>query len=117
MSVERCVCFDVPFTLIARLAREGRTLERIRAETGCSGGCGMCKPYIDVVIATGRTVLPVLSESVCRAIVENAQGSSWARADGSLAMGDGDQGSGAVPPTSPASRAPIPPFQPPGAVR
>ena len=72
MSVDRCVCYDVMFTRIAALAKAGKSLEQIRAETGCSGGCGMCKPYIDVVIATGRTVLPVMSEEVCRAVVERA---------------------------------------------
>jgi bacterioferritin-associated ferredoxin len=72
MSVDRCVCYDVLFTQIAALAKSGKSLEQIRVETGCSGGCGMCKPYIDVVIATGRTELPVMSEEVCRAIVERA---------------------------------------------
>ena len=70
MGIDRCVCHDVTFASLKVLARQfdpraaspeadpgvvdlaSRELRRI---TGCTTGCGMCEPYIRLMLETGRT--------------------------------------------------------------
>ncbi len=73
--VDRCICYAVPFVEIARRAKLGKSFEVISADTGCCRGCGMCEPYVKVVVATGRTSLPVLTRAQSEAIV--AQAAAW----------------------------------------
>lgn len=58
--VERCVCHDVPFERVRGLRDQGLSLEQIVARTGCTTGCGMCAPYVRLVMRTGRTRFAVL---------------------------------------------------------
>lgn len=59
--VDRCVCHDVTFAELLRLVDErGLSLEELQEETGCGTGCGTCLPYIDIVLETRQTILPVL---------------------------------------------------------
>ncbi|MBY0307354.1 MAG: hypothetical protein K2Q09_01295 [Phycisphaerales bacterium] len=58
--VNRCVCADLPFGAVAALARRGKTFAEIREATDCCRGCGMCEPYVRLVIRTLVTDLPVL---------------------------------------------------------
>jgi bacterioferritin-associated ferredoxin len=61
MAVDRCVCRDVPFSRLAELVAGGaRTVAELSAQTGCCTGCGMCEPYVRLVIETGRTRFAVL---------------------------------------------------------
>ncbi len=60
MSVDRCVCMNVPFSEMLELRAQGLSFADIRERTGCCSGCGMCEPYVRVALATGRTELPVL---------------------------------------------------------
>ena len=63
MPVNRCICADVPFTELKKLADTGiRDLEELGRLTNCGKGCGMCIPYIRVMLATGNTDLPVLTD-------------------------------------------------------
>lgn len=64
MFVDRCVCHRVPFRLLDQIVErehdvETETAEQIiealSARTGCSTGCGMCRPYILRMIETGQT--------------------------------------------------------------
>jgi bacterioferritin-associated ferredoxin len=60
--VDRCVCAHVDFAEFKRQAdRLGLDLEELCRRTGCGLGCGCCRPYLRVVLATGRTRLPVLT--------------------------------------------------------
>ncbi|MBS0190142.1 MAG: (2Fe-2S)-binding protein [Planctomycetes bacterium] len=60
--VTRCVCRNVPFTELKELADAGiRDLDELSRRTGCGTGCGMCIPYIRVMLTTGQTDLPVMS--------------------------------------------------------
>lgn len=59
--VDRCICKDVGFTRIAELRAEGCGYEQAVERTGCCTGCGLCEPYVRLVLLTGSTVLPVLS--------------------------------------------------------
>jgi bacterioferritin-associated ferredoxin len=71
--VDRCICYEVPFTTVAQRAKAGENYEQISRATGCCQGCGMCERYVRVVIATGRTSLPVLTFQQADDIVEQAQ--------------------------------------------
>ncbi|MCC6425380.1 MAG: (2Fe-2S)-binding protein [Phycisphaerales bacterium] len=61
MQVDRCVCHDITFERLKQLADErGIDAAGLRELTGCGGGCGMCIPYIHVMLRTGQTSLPVM---------------------------------------------------------
>lgn len=60
--VDRCVCKSVSFVRLKELADQGHAdLDALSKKTGCGTGCGMCVPYIRVVLATGRTNLPIMT--------------------------------------------------------
>ena len=76
MSVDRCVCHNVPFTRLIRLHREtGARLEDLQQQTGCGTGCGLCIPYIQLAIKTGRAELPVMSLDALSDLREDLSGS------------------------------------------
>ncbi|MBL8756912.1 MAG: hypothetical protein JNK35_00610 [Phycisphaerae bacterium] len=54
------MCHDVPFERVRWLRDQGLSLEQIVASTGCTTGCGMCGPYVRLVMRTGRTRFAVL---------------------------------------------------------
>ena len=57
ISVTRCVCRRFPFVRLLPLAREqGWTLADVMRETGCGDTCGLCRPYLRWMLATGETV-------------------------------------------------------------
>ncbi len=70
MSVDRCVCLNLSFEELKRRAEDGSLSARqLRDVTGCGGGCGMCVPYIHVMLQTGDTSLPVMPPSEFRRIL------------------------------------------------
>ncbi len=61
MPVDRCVCHSVPFTELKKLADAGmRTIDELSERTACCTGCGMCEPYVRLMLRTGETSFPVL---------------------------------------------------------
>lgn len=60
--VDRCVCHDVTFADLRRLAAAtGHDLDRLATLTGCGTGCGCCVPYLRLMLSTGQTRFPVLA--------------------------------------------------------
>jgi len=56
-----CVCRQFPFARLLPLARErGWTLEDVQRETGCGDQCGLCRPYLRRMLATGETAFSEL---------------------------------------------------------
>jgi len=56
ITVTTCICRSVPFDRLWALARERAwTLEDLIRETGCGGNCGLCRPYLRRMLATGET--------------------------------------------------------------
>lgn len=52
-----CVCRRFPFDRLLPLARtHGWDLEDVMRETGCGDNCGLCRPYLRRMLATGETV-------------------------------------------------------------
>lgn len=61
--IDRCVCFDVTFAALKELAgRTGADLEELSRRTGCCTGCGMCRPYVRLMLESGRVRFPVMPE-------------------------------------------------------
>jgi bacterioferritin-associated ferredoxin len=56
LLVTMCVCRRMPFARLLPLARaEGWELDELTRETGCGGQCGLCRPYLRRMLATGET--------------------------------------------------------------
>ena len=54
--VTLCVCRQQPFARLLQLARaRGWDLAALMRETGCGAGCGLCRPYLRRMLATGET--------------------------------------------------------------
>ena len=57
LVIDRCICRGVPFgELLPRARAAGWTLDALIRETGCCGQCGLCRPYLRRMLATGETV-------------------------------------------------------------
>ncbi len=83
VPIDRCYCREIPFTeLHERAMRDGLNVEQLCATTGAGTGCGLCRTYLRVVLATGRTSLPVMNErevaAACGAAIAPRAGSSAA---------------------------------------
>ncbi len=54
--VERCICRSRSFRELLGLARaHGWSLAALIDNTGCGGQCGLCRPYLRRMLATGET--------------------------------------------------------------
>lgn len=52
------MCYNVEFSELKK--SELSTLDEIRDRFGCSGGCGMCAKYIELMLQTGDVAFPIL---------------------------------------------------------
>lgn len=56
LTIDRCVCRNTTFAeLLPRAREEGWDLPRLIEVTGCGGQCGLCRPYLRRMLATGET--------------------------------------------------------------
>jgi bacterioferritin-associated ferredoxin len=56
MSVSRCVCHQVTFADLQRIVLETEcNFEELKSKTGCCTDCGMCEPYVRLMLKTGQT--------------------------------------------------------------
>lgn len=96
--VDRCVCAGRDFAeLLALSDKHGYTYEQLCQKTGCCRGCGFCVPYVQRVLLTRETVLPLMPQA---AAMTGEQ--IEARMDG--AGSAGEEG-GAVPEGAAATKA------------
>ena len=57
IHIDRCVCLRFPFTeLLAQARTAAWGMAEVIRETGCGDECGLCRPYIRRMLATGQTV-------------------------------------------------------------
>ncbi|MCC6228901.1 MAG: hypothetical protein IT432_06725 [Phycisphaerales bacterium] len=71
MPIDRCVCRQIQFEELRDIAaEESLGFEALLDSTGCGSSCGLCVPYIQAMLATGRTSFPVMSprelERMCK---------------------------------------------------
>lgn len=72
--VDRCCCRNVLFCDLQKAAREaGVTVEQMADELGCGSSCGLCVPYIRLMIKTGLTDLPVIGSESYRHLVRTGK--------------------------------------------
>ncbi len=70
MAVNRCMCRGTTFAQVKRCAEEsGATYEEVIEMTGCGEGCGLCLPYIKLVLLSGLVDLPVLTPEVYKKLI------------------------------------------------
>lgn len=63
MTIDSCFCRGLRFDELYALAgREGLDARELRDRTGCGTACGLCVPYIVVMLKKGRTDLPLMDE-------------------------------------------------------
>jgi len=57
VTVDRCLCRATPFAaLLPRARAAGWGLDALVRATGCGAQCGLCRPYLRRMLATGETV-------------------------------------------------------------
>jgi bacterioferritin-associated ferredoxin len=57
VTVSNCLCRGVPCgELLPRARAAGWDLEALVRETGCGAQCGLCRPYLRRMLATGETI-------------------------------------------------------------
>ena len=57
MQITTCLCRGVTFAqLLPRARAADWDLPTLMRETGCGAGCGLCRPYLRRMLATGETV-------------------------------------------------------------
>lgn len=65
MSVDRCVCHDWTFEQLKALAEQlgpKTTAKHLGQRTGAGTGCSLCRPYLELMLKTGRTSFAVLDD-------------------------------------------------------
>lgn len=74
MPVDRCVCRKIAFAELLELSHHlGSDFDALARETQCGNGCGMCVPYIRLMLRTGRTSLPVMRPDDIKRMLQEAQ--------------------------------------------
>lgn len=74
MAVDRCTCLKVTFAELKSIAdHSGADFEELSERTQCGMGCGMCVPYIRIMLATGITDLPILTADEYRKLLSHAK--------------------------------------------
>jgi bacterioferritin-associated ferredoxin len=57
--VNRCVCFNVTFKEILEQYKKEKSLLKVLKKTQVGEKCGMCLPYIEESIKTGKTEVEI----------------------------------------------------------
>lgn len=72
MCVDRCVCTHTTLAeLKAHADHTGADAATLRETFGCGAHCGLCLPYVQAMLETGRTEFPVLSSAEVARLVNN----------------------------------------------
>ena len=57
LTIDRCVCRNRLFAdLLPLTSSGGVSLNELMRTTGCGAQCGLCRPYLRRMLATGETV-------------------------------------------------------------
>ncbi len=57
LTIDRCVCFDVPFARLAEVARAtgAGSVEALQRHVAFGQKCRLCHPYVRRMLRTGET--------------------------------------------------------------
>jgi bacterioferritin-associated ferredoxin len=66
--IRACLCHRHTFAELKEMAAERgwTTIEQIAANTGCTTGCGLCRPYIVRMLETGETAFALTASPATR---------------------------------------------------
>ncbi|HOJ03885.1 MAG TPA: (2Fe-2S)-binding protein [Bacteroidota bacterium] len=64
--VDRCICFDRTFAELKTAAEQAGVwdVEALQRVVPFGLRCGLCKPYVERMLCTGRVVFPVIRSYV-----------------------------------------------------
>lgn len=64
--VDRCICFGKSFRELKEVADSTRALDVAALQQHVEFGlrCGLCRPYVERMLETGRTRFPVMRRDV-----------------------------------------------------
>lgn len=56
-SVSKCICHSIDFTEVKSYSEENNitSVKELQEKKYCSCGCGLCAPYIELMLETGET--------------------------------------------------------------
>lgn len=56
-NVTSCICHDKNFAEIKQYADQNNlsSVEELQNQNYCSNSCGLCEPYVELVLKTGQT--------------------------------------------------------------
>lgn len=76
MHVDRCVCHNRTLAELRSLAAaQSLDAAALSQSTGCGASCTLCLPYIRLMLATGETVIPLMSpDEIERRIASRTDG-------------------------------------------
>jgi NAD(P)H-nitrite reductase large subunit len=57
-SVTECICHNRDFSEIKEYAHQNNvdSLDELQDQNYCSNSCGLCGPYVEILLQTGQTV-------------------------------------------------------------
>ncbi len=57
-NVKECVCHNRNFSEIRQYASQNNinSLNELQDQNYCSNSCGLCAPYVEIILETGQTV-------------------------------------------------------------
>ena len=60
--VRACLCYPHTFAELKNLAEQNhwQAVADITAAVGCGSGCGLCRPYLALMLETGETAFDIL---------------------------------------------------------
>jgi bacterioferritin-associated ferredoxin len=60
--VDRCICFNITFAELKAISDRinVRSLDSLQQSVDFGLRCGLCKPYVERMLETGRVVFPVI---------------------------------------------------------
>jgi len=60
--VDRCICFNITFADLKVVAQREtiRDLDTLQRSVDFGLRCGLCKPYVQRMLESGRVVFPVM---------------------------------------------------------
>lgn len=68
--VTHCICHDISLARLREIAAAERLeLDALKQRTGCCTGCGLCEPYVRLMLRTGQTSFRVLSPAECTRVM------------------------------------------------
>lgn len=74
MAVDRCICQNVSFVRLKQIAHERQLgFSALCEQTRCGRSCGLCAPYIRLMLKTGETHFRVLPLSRIRELMSEPE--------------------------------------------